>query len=214
MKKILLYLLMVALLAFAVTADPAGAGVTEGATDTYAGSTAGSVVAIGGNVTELDLDANRSTTKWAGFYGEVTGNLVLGDTAGNLMYSWAITTISGEVYASTVTPVWSTIAVGTPSSLDTVLGWSGESDDAVDTYNITNTALDVGATTISATATSAFNTGGGFENVLLFDSANYVFASIISEGAADFEAGTSDFEIMVPVTATAGTTYYFYAELD
>jgi hypothetical protein len=50
--------------------------------------------------------------------------------------------------------------------------------------------------------------------VILYDGANPVYTTIISQNTAGFDGSNWDFQLLVPVnTAAAGTTYYFFAEL-
>ena len=110
--------MMIAMLAMllvpCVLADPSPAtGVTPGISSrrnlSMLNST--SAQAEAGNVTRLDINAITITTSWQGYYGNVTGNIVLADANNESLYEWGnATSITGEVYATrTTTVTWNTI---------------------------------------------------------------------------------------------------------
>ena len=54
-----------------------------------------------GNVTELNVSGWSITEHWAGFFGEISGNMTLADSGGNIFYDWTgLNALSGEVFAS------------------------------------------------------------------------------------------------------------------
>jgi hypothetical protein len=57
--------------------------------------------AIAGNVTELTISGVTVTTSWQGYYGNVSGTIVLADVNDNAMYNWSLASPEGEVFAST-----------------------------------------------------------------------------------------------------------------
>ncbi|PLW80931.1 hypothetical protein C0585_00005 [Candidatus Woesearchaeota archaeon] len=76
------------------------------------------ISAIAGNITELVISSWTLTRTWAGFYGNITGTIVLADANNNTMYDWYDADPSGKVYASidnTVT--WPNIACTTLATL-------------------------------------------------------------------------------------------------
>ncbi len=80
---------------------PSGANVTEISNSTTPTVPAGSAAAVAGNVTELNLYGYTTTQSWQGYYGNVTGTITLGNSAGDALYNWSDTSPKGEVYAST-----------------------------------------------------------------------------------------------------------------
>jgi hypothetical protein len=58
------------------------------------------VPAQAGNITAIEIFDQRSTLFWQGYYGNVTGRIVLDDAANNTMYAWELATPSGEIYAT------------------------------------------------------------------------------------------------------------------
>jgi len=63
-----------------------------------------------GNVTELTISSLTQTQTWQGYYGNITGTIVLDDVQNWTMYSWATAEPQGEIYASNGSSVtWSKI---------------------------------------------------------------------------------------------------------
>ncbi len=58
------------------------------------------VVAQAGNVTGLKVSGTRITQAWQGYYGNVTGDIVLDDSAGFRFYNWQVANPRGEIFAS------------------------------------------------------------------------------------------------------------------
>lgn len=68
------------------------------------------VWAEAGNITGLDINATTVTRSWQGYYGNVTGNLVLMDAWNNTMYDWQDSEPQGEIYASINSTInWATV---------------------------------------------------------------------------------------------------------
>ena len=59
------------------------------------------VAAIAGNVTEINFHGFSVTQTWQGYFGNITGTIVLADQSKNMMYNWSVTNPRGEIYAST-----------------------------------------------------------------------------------------------------------------
>ena len=193
-----------------------------------------SVTAQAGNVTELDITATQITTAWQGFYGNISGNIVLQDSSGNNFYNWSgLGAISGEVYASrNDSVVWGSIGCINDteiSSENTYLGkTTADPDDITNTFNTSShPEFDVGTTTISSNAcnsTNAFiNTGQSatdFYQVLLADgSSNIVYTTLIDEDQTGFDGTANDFQLLVGENGNATqaatlTPYFFYIELS
>ena len=93
------------LFAVLVLAAPKGPGsLTEGSTQTRTAGidtdTGYEVNASGGNLTQLNIDSLSQTSRWQGYYGNITGSIILDDANNNTFYDWALTTPTGEVYAT------------------------------------------------------------------------------------------------------------------
>lgn len=68
------------------------------------------VDAAAGNVTALVISQVRSSQAWQGYYGNITGTIVLDDANNQTLYDWSLPSPTGEVYASNSTIVtWGNI---------------------------------------------------------------------------------------------------------
>jgi hypothetical protein len=70
--------------------SPVGAGVTDvGSFGPLNESEPSSINITAGYINQVSLTANVSTIKWAGIFGNVSGNIQLGDGfSANVMYDW------------------------------------------------------------------------------------------------------------------------------
>ncbi len=198
------------------------ASATQESTSKWQGiATAGDIVTEGGNVSNVTLDVNTSTEKWAGAYGEIDGNLVLAeDAATAFMYSWVINeSNTGEVCVSTNTnPTWASVVSGTTAAvIDTVWGFAvpTDADTAVNTLNETGSVNIAGSDYTGAAATDT----ASWQTVALNFGAtaaktDFAFCVNITQ-QNNYVADPVDFEMIMPTNETAlGTEqYYFFVEL-
>jgi hypothetical protein len=186
-----------------------------------------------GNTTAISMIVTSASTRWQGFYGNITGNISLGDSSGNALYNWAEVDVDGEVYAANYSYVdWSRIycvnftANGleenlNKSTMDRFLGYSAADMNRSETANETfssqySGSLAIGSRTITTGDECPMVTlNSVYQEVLLTDNTSVVFASIINDGATGFKNHPTDFEMIVGVNGT-GTprNYYFYVELS
>ena len=76
MKKFGILLGLLFVMGVSLAIQPAE-GWIDGAQSKYVPSANANVTTEGGNVTPLNLFGNVSTEKWAGYWGNVSGNIVL-----------------------------------------------------------------------------------------------------------------------------------------
>lgn len=57
--------------------------------------------AVAGNITSMDVTGYSITQSWQGYFGNVTGTVMLADSSENIMYNWSLASPEGEIYAST-----------------------------------------------------------------------------------------------------------------
>ncbi len=192
-------------------------------------NTSGSMAARGGNITNVDFtNVLSQTSKWQGYYGNVTGEIILGTSSTAKIYNWTVSTIAGEVFATQASTMnytaWEDLGARTGSQIDTDFNFvAADSDSATNTFKRTPAAFNVSGKLISATANSAAKTfnATGVETwwtiALARSSAaesNYVFAGVISNDGQAFDGTTKDFQMVVPENENTGVdTYYFYVEL-
>ena len=187
--------------------------------------------AKGGYITGINITGTTQTCNWQGYYGNVSGNIVLRDSGSNTMYEWAsVDNPLGEVYATRASaiPVWASIAVagaGQITSEDNLIP-DAANDEVADTFIVrTITAFDVGTVPISANAPRAWTYKDGssqttdFEEIMLYDTANVIYATILEQNMDGFKSDntTYDYQMIVPEDNCGNdvaTSYYFYAELE
>jgi len=222
-----------------VSAVPSGATELEvGANETRGELIGAELGAVGGNVTEVNITIAQQTAKWQGYYGNVSGTIVLDDVALNTMYSWIIDEPTGEVYATPLgsIPVWTnyTHAANTTnvsSAFNLGTSGTGVADNATDTFNAaSHTAFDLAGTTITGDVGPCAKTFDGtpsavWETVILTDgtvtatTTDYLFVGLIRESGTSFKGTTDpcDYQMIVPDNPEDGgdaTTYYFYVEVS
>lgn len=203
----------------------AGASTQEGTQGKYVYSgNPGNVTTEGGNVTDVNVSSNSSTEKWAGFYGNVSGNLLLSKNVGAALYTWSWTpTAGGSVCVSENGAfTWGGLVAAIANNIDT--DWSFTTTDADSATNTLTTTCamyinpqgalsGIGAFTknssnVDTWETCAFTDGAGTGN------GNTAFCVNVSSGTA--APGTPAlYQLMAPTPATADTfqTYFFYIEL-
>lgn len=240
-------LLLVAFVALLISAMFASAeisnttGIDRGDSERYSvTSTPGAEQAEAGNVTGFSINATSITQRWQGFYGNITGQVVLGDGSNNLFYEWGNANPTGEVFASNHTgPAWTGLSCvnwsTSPSDarygeqeLNEYIGYTTGSDrakqDSVNgTFNQTfgddSATLTVGSLTFTNSnncsmatpfTNSLYNTAN-YQEVILTDNESIIFAGILELSAAGFDGSTADFQLLVGVNGTTqGTTRDYY----
>jgi hypothetical protein len=201
------------------------------------------VPALAGNVTELSLNTTFTTYGWQGYYGDVSGTIVLDDALNNTMYSWALTDPEGEVFASRNTTInWDTgnivCATSTETDAEEVImsfDWGGvESDDGIDETFVETThppfwvagnefTADECDYTVSTYVEDTVDPIRAFNETILYSTsdAGVIFAALIHPGGNNgFKIGADDYDFQMLVTEDghegdlAPTDYYFWVELE
>ena len=238
-KLVFLSLVMTAFLAtFAIAVQPFGAQVTEEATSRAQMDAAENDSALAGNVTELTIFGYSVTQTWQGYFGNVSGTVMLADSSDNVMYNWSLASPEGEVYATTIGTVnWTGIAcfdlATNHGALETLFNITSDDVDGINetfsdstnhdlfyTNNVQFSAGDCAATNIYDS--TGAGVGANFQEVLQTDGSSataVIFTSILDEeGPAGFDGAQHDFEMLVLEdghgTDAATTTYFFYVELE
>jgi hypothetical protein len=156
--KLFLFALVGLLSLYAVSAQPLGADYAGWVNSSrYVGNESSSMAidAMAGNVTQLEINGTAITTSWQGFYGHITGKMILADAQGNNFYDWNMSSPSGEVYASRSNAVtWATINCSDATQLaaeETALGQNAADSDSVsNTFSvITHPAFSVGSVNVA-----------------------------------------------------------------
>ena len=218
----------------AVRAIPEGATVAVGTPKTKNATIPSNVTADGGNITEVNISSTTQTQSWQGFWGQVNGSLVLQDAAAFTFFSWNISNLSGEVYASRRDNInFANIFPQNNCSIDNVLTGFAFADSVNNTFtNNSNKAVQVGLVLINASTACAVFTyvnstaqSTFFHEMILTDNPNNttnasvggntsVYTTILESNIAGYNGDLHDYQLLVPVNKTAGINIYsFYAEL-
>ena len=189
------------------------------------------ITADAGNVTWLNVSIKKQTAAWQGFVGNLTNSgLVLDDTSGDRFYSWNLTNMSGEIYASRNASIyWYTISPENVCAVDEAL--TGKGGDRVSkTFDASANTVNFSVGVIAINSSSACSalpyisgakqtTTNTFENLILSTATgatnNTIYTGILEAGTAGFDGQEYNFQLLVPVNKTTGlTTYYLYAEVE
>ncbi len=158
-EKVAILLLAIVLAGFMLTftsviAEPFGADqVTPGTPERAPNDTPDNVDAWAGNVTYLEISGYSITQSWQGYFGNVTGTIMLADSNDNVMYNWSLASPSGEILASTNdTILWVNIQCFNHTATGTYTDESGSGGTTnldgtnrtilEDSFNINETAVD------------------------------------------------------------------------
>lgn len=221
-----LFTLIVAILLitlpFAIAA-PTGGILSDISIDRATNSGSQSINIQGGNVTEATITGRVITDRWAGFYGNATGQLFIGDSLGNTYFEWTTVDMTGGVVYATDASMndWTNLRPVTESDMPAYL-----QTVATDNYNATflnNESFDSASITVASTpyaltwqnVTGTAGTGA-LRTYALHDDTdnNLVFAGKILDDTDSFVGGsTLDYQILVPAQNSIDTTYHFYLEM-
>ncbi|HJX06091.1 MAG TPA: hypothetical protein VJ461_05240 [Candidatus Nanoarchaeia archaeon] len=222
-------------------ADPSGAIVTNLSTETYSVSPT-SRTDLGGTITTVDLSTTMQDTAWKAYVGNITGTLVLKNSDGWSIFEWWLNSSSftGNVFVSRNGSVsWDDIMCANNTIIGSEQNFLGmdstDSDNINKTFNwtahksmtisgvgtITNGTCPSAATYINGTYQTINQDTTKFQEILLYDKANLVYATFIDQNSWGYDNNASvnssiyDFQLIVAEnnTAQTGTTYYFYADI-
>lgn len=229
----LFFLLVLPFLKFTL-AQPSGANITFNATETKTSAPAQYLNTSGGTFTTLILNAETQDLKWKAYAGNVTGVLTLDDSGNYSIFQWALTAITGEVYASRNDSItWSNIRCANNTNIsneETAMNHTTSSPDSINStfsYRI-HRGFYVGSIQIpQSTCRSAFtwandtaqtpSVDAPFQEVLLHDGTSMVYMTFIDDNTQGFNFKRYDFQMIVAEKGVGGypnTRYYFYMELE
>jgi hypothetical protein len=181
-----------------------------------------------GNVTYMDISGASVSNHWAGFYGNVSGNLTLQDANGYVFYDWeGLNTAFGEVLASNVSSVtWSTINctnASQVSAINSFINTTGFDKDTVELTYSSNThpSFTLAGVNIPANSCNSTNAySGGEKNSSLFnqvilsnDQDVPIYVALINSSSTGYRGNLVDFQLLTGVRNSGTTTLYFFIEL-
>jgi len=189
-------------------------------------ATAGSIATEGGNITSANVAANTLTDRWAGFFGNVTGNIYLTDASGGTtgyLFMWTANSPTGYVCVSENNNFPFGSAENT-TAVDINGAWSfgAATDNATNTF--TTSTCDITFynpyKSITGTANAKNATNSAFETCAIDHTTasaetDFAFCTAINQSGKNYLNDSADYELIVPTTVGNATeTYYFYAELN
>ena len=213
----------------------------EGATNTTVitsetnASLPGNFSFTGGYIYYANLTTSEQTYRWAGFYGVLSGSIVLRDASGNDFYTWSAGGNTGSfVYATTnsttIDPSYF-VAInasnGDLGAADTAYGFVSTVTDSIsNTYDYYNTYSS--PSSVSFVTNSTPLQGGIWTNYLIkmvsgttqpTATTDLVWAVEVNASKTAFNGVTADYELLIPENEEPGdgqdvpTFYYFWVEL-
>ncbi len=188
---------------------PSGASVTLGTGSGFGGSTPASITINSGYTYSANVNGNQSTDKWAGIYGNATGNIMLSDSNGNQFFVWSGATPIAVYLSSASNPDWSTVTAANstdmPSSLTT------GTDSWSNTFTGSGSPSGSSIITSAVPAATPLPTASSFQCYSAKDgSGNLIWAAkILSTAATTFNNEKAQYEAILP-----GGTYNVWLELS
>lgn len=229
--KLLLGVFFIFLSASFIFAAPVGPdGMSVISNETRTAPSAVMLNVSGGVISTINLTANVQNPRWKAFVGQVIGSFTLDDASGSTIYDWTLSSVTGRVYSTRESGSisWSSIGCASVANMESennAMSLTSSDDNITATFDDTTHSLFyVGSTSISANSCPTLNTyvsnssqDVSFEEMVLYDTSNIVYATILEENVAGFDGNVYDFQMIVPENGTAGytgsTAYYLYVEL-
>ena len=217
MRKIISLLVIMIVCLFPMTFAAPGGGATTKVGSQRGSDTAGtSIDIVGGNVTGVNVTTTSITGRWAGFFGNITGGIALGDGTSSF-YEWTVSDVTDSVvYVSNGTVSnWGLVAASAgdmPSYINTAAA-----DNYSNTFTATENFNSSSITNIASTPyTQTWSSGsqGSLKTYSLKDAddSDLVWAGKAINDDTGFNGETVDYQVLVPADA-AVVTYTFYLEL-
>lgn len=200
--------------------------VTAGDMARWTPTGAGADVTEGGNITNANLSGSSLTDKWAGYYGVVSGSLLLrasGDTSD--LYNWTWNDAAGGVVCASEATAFpfSSAANTTASAVDTAYGFTTATDvdQAVDTFTTALCTVAFSEGSVAGTINTTHKGSSTFGTCVVSDGTtvgedNFAFCVAIQDDASglSYKNSAASYELMVATTMQASESYYFYVDLQ
>jgi hypothetical protein len=185
----------------------------------------GNVTTEGGNITGSNVYTEQLTDRWAAFYGNISGSIILTNRNGmNNVYSWGWTPANGGVVCTSTNSSVTDLTLYPADGDDIDAAWSfapTESDSGRNTFNHTGCNMTIGITPIDNSGYVDTGQPGGFITCSLKDKIvaakpDMYFCTNIEQNGAFWNGQTGNFELMVPTAFGVNQyeTYYFYVNLN
>jgi hypothetical protein len=225
------FLLMLMTFAIAIPTGPTSINIYSNSTKATTGGIALNIE--GGYITKVNISASTQNPHWKALVGEISGSFTLDDASGSTIYNWSAGSANGEIYATRQSGAitWTTITCADASEVaaeDNALHHFAKSDNISSTFTAggnSGTYVVASNPVITPTQCFALNTyvnnntqSADFEQIILHDTTNIIFATVIETDETGYDGGIYDFQMLLAEnsssTATGIITYYVYVELD
>ena len=184
----------------------------------------------GAYIAKMNISSTSQNPHWKGFIGWINGKFTLDDSSGSTVYDWSSSSANGEVYATRESGSieWGNISCANASQInseDTVLQQSGDdnisstfSGTNLETYVVAGFSVGVGDCFSSNAYVNNVSQNSSFEEIVLFDDSDIIFAAEIEDDVAGYDNNTYDFQMIVPdygnESIGGNVIYYLYVEID
>lgn len=208
-----------------ILADPTGANLVPMGSSRKPMSNATNLTAQNGNITWVNADLTQITSVWQGFFGRVSGGIVLQNSEGNTFYDWNVVDAVGEIIATrNLIDDWSKVNCSNQTEIyleEERLSILNETSDGInDTFIYNNhPSFDIAGKFLNnCRATRTHNSTDAqsvFWNVLLnTNETNTIYTVLMENDKIGFNGSIVDFQLLVPVNKLTGfATYFVYVEL-
>lgn len=179
-----------------------------------------------GNVTALNIDGDSITNVWQGYFGTITGGILLDNADGFSMYEWDVVNAQGEIMATReIISDWSKVNC----SKQTEIYWeeyrlnipNSSTQGINDTFlNTTHPSFDIGTNVLSGCRSTLTDNSTAekvvFWNIILnTNSTTSVYVGIIDNEVIGFNGSAVDYQLLLPTNQTTGLAKYnFYLDLS
>ena len=195
-KIMVLVAVMAMLVASFAIADAREAETTEGESGTLdLNEDAGSYEVTGGDVTEINLSTDASTSRWQGFFGNTSATLALG-LGSSIMYDFGQQDVTA-VYATVNEGLdFSALEAVDAEEVDNIWGFTDGSDRAQEVFTETLSYDDI-TDTASLTNENFQSYIAGLSDASTKD--EFAFGAVVdNDGAEGFNGNIYNYELMVP----------------
>lgn len=201
-------------------AAPVGSEITAvGPSYTATDSNSETFTITGGNISEVNILGRLVTGRWAGLFGNATGQIFMGDNSLATYFEWTTLDMTNAYVYATSGPVtdWTNANIQAASS---VLMPAYLQVLATDSFSSTFPQTDLFlSTTISEPNTPYMRTWqngaeGALRTYALYSPADgeLIWAGNVIDDTTSFQGGSVDYQIIVPADA-GGETYNLYLEM-
>lgn len=226
MNKFLVFLMMmVAFSSIVFAAEGSFYATTITLGDSFRGtnSTAQTVVAEGGNITEMNLSTTRQTAVWQAFLGSIENVVELSYGGNDLYNAWNGNNVAWIMLSNDSSVVWTSInGTSAVSAEDTFLGLSGADSVANTLTGTTHPAVETTGNDVTlntAPTTTTLSNGGTAWTTALFafdGSSAVAYGTPVDNAGNEAYNGTNvNYQMMVPTASATGLrTYSVYLLIE